>query len=146
MRTRSIWPLVLALAAGCGGNGEPPVGELTGTVTTGGNKLTGGNIKFTPEGGGAPISANIGYEGNYRTTMVPPGDYKVTVETAFLTTMAKIPGGIAAAPPEKGTKGAKKADPGPQSVQVPRRYEKVGETTLKLTVKPGAQTADFDCP
>ncbi len=138
--------LLLGFAVGCGGNGEPPVGDVSGTVTAGGKKLTGGSIKFTPEGGGTAISANIGYEGTYRATVLPPGEYKVTVETTYLLTLAKMPGAISAAPPEKGTKGAKKADPGPTYVQVPKKYEKVAETTLKITVKPGVQSVDFDCP
>ena len=138
----------LAALAGCSGSSREPVtGDVSGTVTAAGTKLTGGNVKFTPAGGGTAISANVGYEGTYRASMLAPGDYKVTVETAFLLTLAKIPTGMSAAPPDKGAKAApKKADPGPTYVQVPKKYEKVGETTLTLTVKPGPQTADFDCP
>ena len=149
MRLRLTCALFLAAAlaalAGCGGKPEPPAGDVSGSVTAGGKKLTGGSIKFTPAGGGAAVAANIGYEGTYRATMVPPGDYKVTVETAFLANLAKLPGAMSAAPLDKGEKGVKK-DAGPTYVQVPKKYEKPDETTLRVTVKPGVQTADFDCP
>ena len=152
MRLRLMCALSLAggwvALAGCSGpSNEPATGDVSGVVTAAGTKLTGGNVKFTPAGGGTAVSANVGYEGTYRASMLAPGDYKVTVETAFLATLAKMPSGISAAPPEKGAKAApKKADPGPTYVQVPKKYEKVGETTLTLTVKPGPQTANFDCP
>lgn len=143
----SILAAGLAALAGCSPPPEPPNGDVAGTVTTGGKLLTGGSIKFTPTGGGKPVAATIGYEGTYRATVVPPGEYTVTVETAFLAKLSKIGGNMAAAPPEKGDKSAsKKADPTPTHVQVPKKYEKVGETTLKVAVKPGVQTADFDCP
>lgn len=143
----SVLAAGITALAGCSPPLEPPTGDLSGTVTTGGKPLTGGSIKFTPPGDGKPVAATIGYEGTYRATVIPPGDYTVTVETAFLSKLQKIGGNIAAAPPEKGEKrSAKKADPTPTYVQVPKKYEKVGETTLKLTVKPGPQTADFDCP
>ena len=150
MRLRFACTLAAGLVAfaGCAGSSnEPPTGDVSGVVTAAGVKLTGGNVKFTPAAGGTPVSANVGYEGTYRASALAPGDYKVTVETAFLKTLAKSPSGIAAAPPEKGTKAAPKlADPCQTYVQVPKKYEKVGETTLTLTVKPGPQTADFDCP
>ncbi len=144
----SVFAAGLLALAGCTGSPpEPPTGDVSGTVTTGGTKLTGGSIKFTPAGGGTAVAATVGYEGTYRTTVLPPGDYTVTVETAFLGKLYKIGGSISAAPPEKRDKSAaKKADPGPTTVQVPKKYEKVAETTLKLTVKPGVQVADFDCP
>lgn len=147
LRFACMFAAGLAALAGCGApSNEPPTGDVSGVVTAAGVKLTGGNVKFTPTGGGTAVSATVGYEGTYRASTLAPGDYKVTVETAFLTTLAKIPAGIAAAPPEKGTKAApKKADAGPTYVQVPKKYEKVGETTLTLTVKPGPQTANFDC-
>ena len=151
MRLRLIGTLALATAlialAGCSGPADLSTGDLSGTVTTGGKALTGGSIKFTPSGGGAAIAATVGYEGTYRTTSIPPGDYTVTVETAFLGKLYKIGGSISAAPPEKVAKAApKKADPASAHVQVPKKYEKVSESTLKLTVKPGVQVADFDCP
>jgi len=152
MRPRLVCSLALAagLAAlvGCTPPRESPTGDVSGTVTTGGKHLTGGSIKFTPaSGGGAAVAATIGYEGTYRTTVLPPGDYTVTVETAFLGKLYKIGGNIAALPPDKGDKPTvKKADPAPPAIQVPKKYEKVSETTLKVTVKPGVQTADFDCP
>lgn len=144
----SLFALALGMAAlvGCSPPADPPTGDLSGTVTTGGKPLTGGSITFTPPSGGKPVAATIGYEGTYRATVVPPGEYTVTVETAFLSKLARIGGSIAAAPPEKGEKrSAKKAD-ATSYVQVPKKYERVGETTLKVTVKPGVQTADFDCP
>lgn len=150
MRLRLACMLAAGFAAlaGCSNaTNEPPTGDVSGLVTASGAKLTGGNVKFTPAGGGPAVSATVGYEGTYRASALAPGDYKVTVETAFLLTLAKIPTGMSAAPPDKGAKAApKKADPGPTYVQVPKKYEKVGETTLTLTVKPGPQTADFDCP
>ncbi len=150
MRLRFAYTLAAGLAAlvGCAGPpNEPPSGDVCGVVTAAGTKLTGGNVKFTPAAGGAPVSANVGYDGTYRASALAPGEYTVTVETAFLGKLAKLGGSVAAAPPAKGDKpAAKKADPGPTYVQVPKKYESVGETTLKLTVKPGNQAADFDCP
>jgi len=137
--------LIVLLALGCS-EAERPTGEVTGKVTIGPKLLTAGSIKFQPADGGPTVSTDIGYEGTYRLTMLPPGDYKVVVETTFLTTMMPPPGGISAAPPEKGK--AKGAGPAAKEkyVLVAKKYERYDQSPLKATVIPGPQVIDFDCP
>jgi hypothetical protein len=132
----------LIFLVGCG-NDEPIRGEITGTVTTQGSKLNAGSIKFHPKEG-PPLSIDVGFEGTFRITTMPPGEYVVTIETAYLNRLAKM-GSMSAAPPEKG-KAPPKANPRPAYVMVPAKYEKKESTTLKATINGGPQVIDFDCP
>ena len=137
-----------AFAFGCS-DPERPTGDVTGKVTLGDKTLTAGSVRFQSAGGTGPIlSADIGYEGTYRITMLPPGDYKVVVETAFLLKMKPPPGGgdLSAAPPEKGKGKTATAAPKEKYVLVNKKYERFDQSTLKATVVPGPQVVNFDCP
>ncbi|MGL6075372.1 MAG: carboxypeptidase-like regulatory domain-containing protein [Fimbriiglobus sp.] len=132
------------LIVGCASE-EEPRGEVSGTITTGsGVKLKGGNIKFHPANG-TPVSVDIGYEGTYRITTLPVGEYSVTVETSYLPKMHKM-GPISAAPPEKGKAVSKAATPPSTHVMVPKKYESKDSSGLKATVTGRPQVLDFDCP
>lgn len=132
-------------ALGCS-EPERPSGEVTGKVTIGDKLLTAGSIKFQSSKGGPTVGADIGYEGTYRITTIPPGEYKVVVETAFLKSMMPPPGGITAAPPEKGKAKGSTTVVKEKYLYVNKKYESFDLTTLKATVVPGPQVLDFDCP
>jgi hypothetical protein len=72
-------------------------GNISGKVTVAGKgPLTGGNITFTPAT--APdkaVSAPIGGDGTYKTSAVPYGELKVSVDNLFLKSMPPVAGGTA---------------------------------------------------
>jgi hypothetical protein len=132
------------LIVGCAPE-EEPRGELSGKVTTtGGVLLKGGNIRFHPTNGTPSLSVDIGFEGTYRITTLPIGEYSVTVETSYLTKMHKM-GPISAAPPEKGKAVAKVAPPATH-ILVPKKYESKESSGLKAIITGGPQVLDFECP
>ncbi len=117
--------LALLLAAGCGGSG----GNVSGTVTLGGQPLKEGTVSFTPANGqGQTVSAPI-KDGTFSAGL-PAGDYKVQFS----------------APRPTGKKTKMYNTPDSPEVEemaelIPDKYNT--RSTLTLTVKGGSQKETF---
>jgi len=109
----------LALS-GCGGADHPPLGSVSGTVTMDGDPLVGVMVLFKPEVGRAAVGTTD-EDGHYTTeyTYRVPG-----AKTGPTTVMMEWP------------LGAKDTKP------LAERYTTKSE--LKVEVKPGSNTFDFD--
>ncbi|HEY1377335.1 MAG TPA: hypothetical protein VGF55_11105, partial [Gemmataceae bacterium] len=67
---RSVIPLALLLAAGCG---APPPGSVSGRVTLDGTPVGGGFISFISPSG-VVVTARIDADGTYTAAGVTPGE------------------------------------------------------------------------
>ncbi len=153
------------LAMGCGG----PKATITGIVTYKDQPIHEGNIVFTPESGGRPISAII-KDGKYTAEKVPTGPAKVTVTSMYMkggaanTFAAKKGAGKggggapeltkriggppkdAPLPPEARAmmeRRSSMADESKKGVKIPDHYADPERSGLTYTVEAGQQTKDF---
>ena len=84
-----IYPLIISMAAGCGGspNDMPELGTVSGTLTLDGKPISGATISFYPLGGGRSAAGLSDEQGNYSlqynssTTGAPVGEHEVTITT-----------------------------------------------------------------
>lgn len=141
----------LALAAaGCGDDGKPPMGSVTGTVTYKGEPLTPGSVIFSPvnateEQPGQPATGQLASDGSYRLTTFDDGDgaivgeHIVTVQASETVTTKKATNveGIRVEQPDGSL-----AFVGSKS-RIPARFSKPAETPLRFTVKEGSNTFDI---
>ena len=170
MKTRSLlWlPLSLALSLllGCSSQKSAP-SEVTGKVTYNGAPVTGGNMVFYSSNGIYAVA--IKPDGTYTAVDLPEGEMVVTVDTEGLNPDKKIPeynaktaasgakamyGGKAATPTGgPGTKMKQESSPVPEGspqgtagtyVKIPKDYADKTKTPLKVTLKAGSQTQDFE--
>ena len=121
---------VLALAGCSSSSGRS---RVEGTVRYGGEPVDQGGIAFVREGGGSdPENRATGaiQEGRYNLEKVPaPGAYRVQIYWHKKT-------GRKIGPPDQATDERKQA--------IPPKYNE--KTELKVEVKPGRNTLDFDLP
>ena len=147
--------VVLALAAGCGGQGK-----VTGRVLYDGQPLPGGRVTFRPaDDRQNTVTALIDENGNYEAQL-PVGQVRIAVDNRELERPAdrvpqapalppglKVPAvpnappGAPAAPPPR--EGAPPARPG-RYVEIPERFYDVDSSGLTYTVTRGEQSHDID--
>jgi len=153
------------LAVGCGSKAT-----ITGTVSYKDKPIPEGNIVFTPESGGRPVSAVI-KDGKYTAEKVPTGPAKVTISSMYMkgadtnTPLAKkgVAKGVGGGPPELTKKlggppedaplppearammerRASMADPSKKGMKIPDHYADPEKSGLTYTVQSGQQTKDF---
>lgn len=136
MRRIVVVSIGLMLLAGCGSKNAK--GSLSGKLTYKGQPVNGAKMTLFP--GQFPIP--VTQDGEFRTSDVPPGDYKVVVEGT--------PG--SEGPPTKDMSPAKLAEAReklagqktPATIKFPDKYTKEATTTLKLTVGAGAQVQNLE--
>ena len=79
-----LWTLGLVLIAGCGTSGGLEARVVHGTVTVGGEKVDGGEVRFVPiDGTPGPTSAATILDGEYKIEArggVPVGKHRVEVD------------------------------------------------------------------
>jgi hypothetical protein len=117
--------LCLLSAVGCGN----PVATVTGKVTLDGKALEFGDIGFHLENGTSVGNTKIMNGGAYSigaNAQLPPGSYKVVI-IANETSVSKGPGSVVM--PKRIT---------------PEKYGTKESTPLKVELKAGANTANFD--
>jgi hypothetical protein len=133
------------LAAGCGlvGSGSKQA-ELNGKVVYNDAPVTGGQLRFYPADGSAPVPGSINADGTFSFGGLPTGTVKVTVDTEPVKAQAagpyrgmKPPEG-AAPPPSAGGAGGT-----PVYVKVPRKYADPKTTDLTVELKSGTQTKNL---
>lgn len=117
--------LCLLSAVGCGN----PVATVTGKVTLDGKALEIGDIGFHLENGTSVGNTKIMNGGSYSIdgkAQLPPGNYKAVI-ISNETTVSKEPGAVIM--PKRIT---------------PEKYGSKEKTPLKVELKAGANTANFD--
>jgi Carboxypeptidase regulatory-like domain len=117
--------IVLLLLVGCGPKGSRG-GALSGTVSYKGQPINGAALTLYDTKGGMLI-VPVTQEGNFRTTDVPPGEYKVVVQSTS--------GGAARS-------GAQYA-PTP-TIAFPNKYKDPLKTDLKINVAEGEQKVNLE--
>jgi hypothetical protein len=128
---------LLVALVGCGG--QTTVGiDTTGTARLDGTALDMGMVVFTPAGGGEAHSGTIQKDGSFRLHAIPPGRYRVAVQTSMYAGMA------AAAEKARGGGGGQ-----PVSMRelegtfraVPKKLEDPTTSGIEVDVRPGAPVA-----
>lgn len=117
--------LCLLAVFGCGN----PVATVTGKVTLDGKPLDFGNLGFHLENGSAVATTTILNGGIYSigaNAKLPPGNYKAII-IANETSVSKGPGEVVM----------------PKRIS-PEKYSSKESTPLKVELKPGSNTANFD--
>ena len=139
--TLIILNLSILLLNGCGGSSDQPeLGEVTGTITFNKQPLVGVAVVFQPENG-RPARGMTNAEGKYELTYIRQ------------TKGSKVgPNRVEIAPSEEGEEeeaalGGEEADSSAKISKsgkptIPARYNVRSE--LKVEVKPGKNTFDFD--
>jgi hypothetical protein len=138
-----VWIGVL----GC--SGSRVANELEGKISYNGAAVTGGSIKFHPEGGGSPLSGYIKHDGNYIAENIPPGKVTVTIETESVkksTPAQGMPQMKQKPPPGVEIKAQPQLTPTnmPVYVKIPAKYADPKKSGLTFEVTKGKVKKDFD--
>ena len=173
MRRAALYPLAaralgglglaffLAVLAGCSAG----VGHVSGVVTYRGQPLPGGLIMFRPaDGSQNAVSVGIDGQGRYSAEL-PPGEVMVLIDNRGLATGLEgggddslpsgVPPGIPLSPEARAKvppapRGAARPKPADapaaagKYVPIPEKYFMVETSGLKITVKGGDQTENFE--
>jgi len=139
--TRSSLPIgmlcLVAMLLGC--TRPAAVGiDTTGTARLDGTALEMGMVVFSPVGGGDSHSGTILKDGSFRLYAIPPGRYRVAVQTSMYAGMA------AAAEKARGGGGGQ-----PVSMRelegtfraVPKKLEDPTTSGIEVDVRPNAPVA-----
>ncbi len=89
----------LVVIAGCGGGDRPPLGQVSGKVTIGGEPLVGAIVLFSPEKG-RPCVGTTDQQGTYEIEYVQ-GVKGCVVGPAFVSFAAPTSGSVSHAIPGK---------------------------------------------
>jgi hypothetical protein len=134
----------LMLLLGCGGKPNPK-GSVSGTVHYKGKPVNGAMLRLHPTSGeGNDIPIPVSQEGTFSAADIPPGEYKIVVESQdFPQEQMKMP------PIPKGMDPAKAAEMKEKfqqakggevpTIPYPDKYKKEETTDLKYTINPGKQ-------
>lgn len=147
-----FWGLLLTVfVAGLSGCGGKKKAKVSGKVTYKGNPVTGGTLTLYPSAEKqAPIPIQIQANGQFITTDVPPGSYKVAIstESVKLTAPPSLPRGAQMKPPAgvkipEGAGQYGQDTSGMKYVQIPPKYAKPETSGLTWDIKGGSQEKDF---
>jgi len=141
-----MWRIVIVsvgflLLAGCGPK-RPAKGVVEGTITYKGQPVNAGSLILYPAGsGGSEFIIPVSQEGVFRTSDVPPGEYKVVVQ---VNQGGKGPS-TAGMSPAKLAEMKEKLDKMKSiaTIPIPEKYKSVEKTDLKCTVATGTQTINL---
>lgn len=127
MRNFSVFLLILVTALTIGCN-SATTGTVSGTVTVDGKPVNGLEIEFTPIGHNAGTAMAYTHDGGQYQLVVgrgdsgiPVGDYQVTIKVY-----------------------SDDPDSGVPNLSLPATYTQPDQTTLKETIKGGANPINFD--
>jgi hypothetical protein len=128
---------VLLTASGCG---NPSNGSISGSVSFKAQNLKGGRVTFVNDRK-ETFPAEIDENGKYEILDVPPGDYKVCVETEFLKPTQALAMMATSRPAD--APGPDFAAQTQRYTAIPAKYGSPERTTLTCTVKGGRQENDI---
>jgi hypothetical protein len=126
-----IGSFLVAASLICGCKGEPPTGDVSGTISFDGQPIEQGTITFTPADGKGPTAGGSITAGNYMAPKVPVGTSKVTISGVKSTGKKKMYDDAAAPLVQTSAE------------MLPPKYSDVKQTTLQYEVVAGSQTKDF---
>jgi hypothetical protein len=140
MRRLVTVSLGLLLLIGCGGKNQG--GVLTGTITYQGKPVNGAAIFLHAPGAETGLLIPVDQEGKFRSTDVPPGEYKVVVQGAAGSSGPPTQG----MSPEKMAEAKEKiaAMKSPPTIPFPDKYKSTATSDLKVTVVAGEQTVKLE--
>ena len=145
--------LGLAVFSGCsGGQRTFPTGEVSGTVTYKGERISLGKITFISTGGTGDFGSDIINDGSYKLK-APLGLCKIEIqlqsdENKYAVTPQQMKM-IKAKMKQMRDQGMKVPDELPQAtkkpaVNIPEKYKFADTSGLELEVKSGKQTKEWD--
>lgn len=125
----------LVLVTGCGPKGKKG-GTVTGTIQYKGKPVNGALLRFLPiSGEGEEVKVPVTQEGTFRSSDVPPGEYKIVVEgTKPPPEVMKMMEQMKDAEMKKKYQQTHSEAP---TIEFPDKYKKAGSTDLKCTVAQG---------
>jgi len=126
------------LASGCGGGGNNAA--VSGKVSYNGAPVTGGTLKFYPEGSTEFTTGAIAPDGTFSFGGVPKGKMKVVVETESIKQQAK---NSEKYKDKEGKSPPAPSGPTPVFVAIPIKYKVVETTDLTCEVKSSGNSFDF---
>jgi len=136
--------LGLVLLFGCGGK-RSTGGSVTGTITYKGKPVNGAMLFFHPTSGeGNDIAVPTTQEGTFSAFDIPPGEYKIFVESSRIPPEAlkgpEIPKGMDPAKAEEmKQKFQQMRGQEAPTIPFPAKYKDVATTDLKCTISQGKQ-------
>ena len=133
---------VLLATLGCGGS----QGKVSGTVTYKGQPLKGGKVSFVTSAGdkkAAVADCEIDESGKYSVSRLPPGEYKICVETeSFKPNEQQLM--MAKTRPKDAKGGVDIEARAKRYTPIPAEYGNPDTTPEKIQVKSGSQTRDIE--
>jgi hypothetical protein len=137
MRPVLFLSLGLLVLGGCAS--KKKAATLTGTITYNGQPLNGGTLKFYNTAGETPpFSLKVTQKGTFRSSDVPPGNYKIVVEGSpgfTPNTSGLSPEQLAAQKAEIEKRST------PATIPFPDKYKK--RTSTPLTAEVGASNQEL---
>jgi len=143
------WSCVLVSIIGCGRQSGPPVQFVQGKILLDGQPLEGATVDFTPDADGAGLAADgrSRADGSFTLTSVRggmvgkgavAGDYAVTVRKMQAVTVADVGTLISREDFNRQLRENKSVEGyQPEAAVVPRAYNAVQTSGLRVTVKKG---------
>jgi hypothetical protein len=142
MRRTVVVSMGLLLLIGCGskrGSG----GIVMGKLTYKGQAVNGAMLELYPLAGGNHVSIPVSQEGTFRTSDVPPGEYKIVVKPSEAPTGIPSLKGMSPAKAEEAKQKMAGMQQGKATIPIPNKYKSHLSTTLKQTIVKGEQTVDL---
>ncbi|HEY7313774.1 MAG TPA: carboxypeptidase-like regulatory domain-containing protein [Gemmataceae bacterium] len=143
-----MWRILVALLAllplmGCGKRDK---GVVSGTITYNGQPVNGVQLQLSPiPGPGNDITIPVSQEGTFRTSNIPPGEYKIVVTAPQTGRMPAMPKGGDPAKAEEMKKKFQQAYARPTpTIRYPDKYKNILKTDLKCTINQGDQTLNLE--
>lgn len=125
----SVLATALLALAGCG-KGEPPMGDVSGTITCEGAPVAEGRVSFMNSAAGTGGDGEV-KNGTYRLSApLPPGEYIITVLPNIVRQ-------------QEGGKGPQ-VDIEKPALDIPQKYRTTGTTNLKRPVTGGPNQINLD--
>jgi hypothetical protein len=131
--------VTVPLLASAGDDKPVPAGSVEGTVTFEGKPLPGGTVAFHPAKG-KPVVGVLRADGTYAIKTIPPGKYRVTIETDSAKPRPKDK----APPKDKDTPKTEPPGDAARYVPIPRLYGDANTTPLIVEVPADKQTFDIN--
>jgi hypothetical protein len=136
-----MWRIVtlsvaLLVLVGCGSK-RPAAGSVEGSITYKGQPVNGAGLELHSATGKGEFLIPVSQEGTFRTSDVPPGEYKIVVHGAVGSSGPPTTGMTA----EEVAKVKEKIEKmkTPATIPFPHKYKSQKTTDLKCTISEGKQ-------
>jgi hypothetical protein len=142
MKRIILTSIALLLVVGCTSKRNPN-GSISGTIHYKGKPVNGATLRLHPVSGEGPdIPIPVSQEGTFSGYDIPPGEYKIVVESQDpppeALKMPELPKDSAKAEEMKQKFQQMRGQEAP-TIPYPNKYKKVESTELRCTVTKGKQ-------